>query len=79
MQKVSQAFSVIYTEMFLWLTHQKLDWPENFWCNFRNWGGKFSLCPPRLCACPEHSPLQKFQLATCYLKMGFGHEMQHNK
>jgi len=34
---------VIYAEIFLWLTHQKLDWPENFWYNFWNWGGN---CPP---------------------------------
>jgi len=38
---------VIYAEIFLWLTHQKLDWPENFWCNFRNWeGGNYPIAPP---------------------------------
>jgi len=29
---------LICTEVFLWLTLQKLYWPENFWRNFRDWG-----------------------------------------
>jgi len=45
MQYVTQAFAVICAEILFWLRHQKLDWPENFWCNFRNWGGKL---PPWL-------------------------------
>jgi len=38
--------SLVSTEVFLWLTHEKLDYPENCWCNFRNWGGN----------CPHHPP-----------------------
>jgi len=30
------------TDLLLWLSHQKLDKPENGWFNFRNWGGN---CP----------------------------------
>jgi len=45
MQKVTQAFSVICAEILLWLRHQKLDWPENFWCNFRNWGAIAPIAP----------------------------------
>jgi len=42
-------------EIFPWLTHQKLDYPEDFWCNFKNWGGEgaiASIAPPwpRACA-----------------------------
>jgi len=29
---------LICTEIFVWLTHQKLDLPEKFWLNFRNCG-----------------------------------------
>jgi len=34
--KVLQAVSLICTEVFLRLTHQMLDLPEYFCCNFRN-------------------------------------------
>jgi len=37
--------SLICTEVFLWLTHQNLDYPENFWCNVRNWGGIAPTAP----------------------------------
>jgi len=30
---------LINIELFLWLTHQKLDEPENFGCNFLELGG----------------------------------------
>ena len=43
--------SLICTGVFLWLTHQNLDYPENIWCNVRNWRGH---CPPPwLCACTK--------------------------
>jgi len=32
--------------MFLWLKHEKLYYPENFCCNFRNWGGQVPPLPP---------------------------------
>jgi len=35
---------LIYIKVFLWLTHQRLDYPENFWCNFRNWGWRCPHC-----------------------------------
>jgi len=38
--------SLICTEVFLWLTHQNLDYPENFWCNVRNWGGDIAPIAP---------------------------------
>ena len=38
--------SLICTEVFLWLTHQNLDYPEIFWCNVRNWGGIAPIAPP---------------------------------
>ena len=34
-----KAVSLISTDVFLWLTYQNLDKPENFWCNIPNWGG----------------------------------------
>jgi len=37
---------VIYAEIFLWLTHQKLDWLTNVWCNIRNWDGIAPVAPP---------------------------------
>jgi len=44
--------SLIGTEAFLWLTHQKLDLPENCWCYFRNWGGAIPpIVPPWLRTC----------------------------
>jgi len=42
---VPLAVSLICTEVFLWLTHQKLDYPEHFWCNVRNWGGPLPTLP----------------------------------
>ena len=42
--RAGSAILLICTEVFLWLTHQKLDYPENFWCNFWNWGEAIS--PP---------------------------------
>jgi len=35
------------TDLLLWLSHQKLDKPENGWFNFWNWGGN---CPTPGCA-----------------------------
>jgi len=49
---------VIYVEISLWLTHQKLDWPENFWSNFRNWGGNCPHCPPGYAPDLPHVPTQ---------------------
>ena len=43
--RAASAILLICTEVFLWLTHQKLDYPENFWCNVRNWGGIAPLPP----------------------------------
>jgi len=40
--------SLICTEIFLWLTHQNLDYPENFWCNVWNWGRALPLLATRL-------------------------------
>ena len=43
------AVLLICSEVFLRLTHQKLDYPETFWCNFRNWGGEIGpIAPPWL-------------------------------
>ena len=36
---------MIYAEKFLWLTYQKLDWPNNVWWNFQNWGGQLPPLP----------------------------------
>ena len=36
--RLCKHFRWFALKYFLWLRHQKLDWPENFWCNFRNWG-----------------------------------------
>ena len=44
--RAGSAILLICTEVFLWLTYQKLDYPEIFWCNFRNWGRQ--LPPPCL-------------------------------
>jgi len=33
-------------EVFLWLTHQKLDHSKHFWCNVRNWVGQLVPLPP---------------------------------
>jgi len=33
-------------EVFLWLTHQKLDHSKHFWCNVRNWVGQLAPLPP---------------------------------
>jgi len=38
--------SLICTEVFLWLTHQKLDHSKNFWCNVQNWGVIAPFAPP---------------------------------
>jgi len=43
--RAGSAILLIFTEAFLWLTHQKLDYPEIFWYNFRNWGGNCPQCP----------------------------------
>jgi len=37
---------LICTEVFLWLAHQNLDYPEKCWCNVRNWGGIAPIAPP---------------------------------
>ena len=42
----SLAVTLIFIEGFLWLIHQKLQQPENFCWNFRNWGGNYPHCPP---------------------------------
>ena len=41
-------FGDICPEVFLWLTHRKLDCPENFWYNFRNWWGQLHPLATRL-------------------------------
>jgi len=44
--KLPQAVSLICTEVFLRLTHQRFYLPETFWCNFRNWGENCPHRPP---------------------------------
>ena len=46
--RAGSAILLICNEVLVWLTHQKLDYPEIFWCNFRNWGGHFPLLATRL-------------------------------
>jgi len=44
--RAGSAILLICTKVFLWLTHQKFDYPEIFWCNSWNWGGKLPSLPP---------------------------------
>jgi len=66
------AFLLICTEVFLWLTHQKLEYPNIFGatCNFRNWGGNCPHCPSwlRACLCCRGCFERKFKYWSLWYK-----------